>query len=190
MAAGTDPTRIQAPGLLKEDGHDLPISPARAAVHDTLQAVLDSAPVAPGHSLIRERVDENDRLCPMYSEYVDRTFFGATLMALFNVSPFLNFLEEAVEKNAFNDPLLDGLYRLARSFRGWAEGEDTENKQQDAVNNLMGTVWECIKNKRTGQPPPFNFGPADNIVHNFIYYLFDRIEKAELQQGQAGGDDV
>lgn len=189
MADGTDPARIQAPGLLKEDGHDLPISPARPAIHDTLQAVLDSAPVGPGHALVRERVDENDRLCPMYSQYRDETFFGATLMALFNVSPFLNFLEEAVEKKATNDPLLVGLHRLARSFRGWEGNQETENKQQDAVKSLMGTVWACIKNKRAGQPPPFKFGPT--LVQSFIYYLFERMENGEFQQqGRAGGDDV
>ncbi|KAG6354107.1 hypothetical protein INS49_005078 [Diaporthe citri] len=191
MADGPDPARIQAPGLLEEDGHDLPISPARPAIHDTLQAVLESAPVGPGHSLVRERVDENDRLCPMYPNDGRGTFFGTTLMALFNVSPFLNFLDEAVEKKAFNDPLLVGLHRLAQSFRGWEKGEETEDKQQDSVESLMKTVWACITNpQRAGKLPPFKFGPADTIVLNFITYLFERIENGELQQSQTGGDYV
>lgn len=118
------------------------------------------------------------------------TFFAATLMALFNVSPFLNFLEEAVEKKAFNDPLLVGLHRLARSFRNWEQGEETEEKQRDAVETLMNTVWASITNSRAGQPPPFRAGPINTIVIDFIHYLFKRIEDCELQQGQAGGDDA
>lgn len=192
MADGPDPTQIQAPGLLEEDGHDLPISSARPAdTHDTLQAVLESAPLGPGNFLVRERVSENDRLCPMYSDHENRTYFGAALMALFNVSPFLNFLEEAVEKKAFNDPLLVGLHRLARSFRGWEKGEEAEEKQQDSIQSLMATIWGHITAPpKAGQPPPFKFGPAATIVYDFIHYLFERIEHGELQQGQAGGDYV
>lgn len=114
--------------------------------------------------------------------------FGATLMALFNISPFLNFLEEAVNKKAFNDPLIEGLHFLARSFRGWQAGEETHEKQQEAVEARRKLVYECLTAERAGQPKPFS--ARDLPIPNFIWYLFDRIEKAELRQDQAGGDDV
>lgn len=190
MADGKGPERIQAPGLLEEYGCDLPVSPARPLIHDRLQAVLDSAPMGPGHALVRVRVEEYDRLCPILPRNVDGTFYGATLMALFNISPFLNFLEEAHKKNAFYDPLLEELHGLAESFRGWRKDDETEQEQQKAVQSRKRGVWQHITDRRAGQPAAFSGLSSPTPVPDFIRYLFERIEHAELRQGQGGGDDV
>lgn len=187
MAAGQEPTKLQAPGLLEEDGHDLPISPDRPVIHDRLQAVLQSTPVGPGHSLLRERISDGGMLCPIYpTQGTDTTDFGATLMALFNITPFLNFLEEAVNKKAFNDPLIEGLHALAQSFRGWQAGEKTREEQLEAVEARKRLVWECIRTERAGQLPLIQEVPVPDLIN----WLFQRIETAELRHGQAGGDDV
>lgn len=191
MADGQDPERIQTPGLLEEYGRDLPISPARPLIHDRLQAVLDSPPVGPGHALVRVHVNKYERLCPICPRNgVDGTWYGATLMALFNISPFLNFLEEAHKKNAFFDPLLEELHGLAESFRGWRQDEGAEEKQQEAVQSRKRAVWNQFTDRRAGQPAAFSGLNSPTPVLDFIRYLFERIEHAELRQGQGGGDDV
>lgn len=190
MADAEGPERIQAPGLLEEYGRDLPVSPARPLIHDRLQAVLDSTSVGPGHALVRVRVGEYGRLYPILPRNnADGTFYGATLMALFNISPFLNFLEEAHKKNTFCDPLLEELYGLAESFRGWRH-DKTEQEQQEAVQSRKRAVWQHITDRRAGQPAAFSGFNSLTPVPDFIRYLFERIEHAELRQGQGGGDDV
>lgn len=189
MADAEDPARIQAPGLYKADGHDLPISQARPAIHDKLKAVLESPPPGPRHTLVKDRVAQFDRLFPIYPRPgTTETFFGATLMALFNVSPFLNFIQEASEKKAYNDPLITGLYGLAQSFRGWRPGEEAEENQQESIKKWQQVVWNTISSPKADEPAPFKVGMM--AVPEFIRYLFQRIENAEPRQGQDGGDGV
>lgn len=189
MADAADPRDIQAPGLYKADGHDLPISHARPAIHDKLQAVLGSPPLGPGHTLVKDRVAQFDRFFPIYPRPgTTETFFGATMMALFNVSPFLNFIQEASEKKAYNDPLMTGLYGLAQSFRGWRPGEEDEGKQQEDIKHWQQVVWNAISNPKADEPAPFRIGVMP--VLEFIRYIFQRIENAELRQGQDGGNGV
>lgn len=195
MAQELDPEQIQAPGFVEEDGHDLPISPARPPIHDRLQAVLDAAPLGPGHALVRNRIRESDRLSPI-PPYPGPDYrpepVAATLMALFNVSPFLNFLEDVAKKNASHDPLLAGLHALARSFRGWRGLAEDEKKQQEEIASLWGIIWNIMNTNRpvparSELPQKLDGGPAFREAE-FISYLFRTIEHGDLQLYQAGGD--
>ena len=189
------PAVIQAPGWAQEDGHDLPISPEKPAVHEKLQVVLDAAPLGSDHALIRERIGPYDTHLPIYpgatsgkpSSNTDRSWLGAILMALFNLSPFINFIEEAANNKAFNDHIFIGLHSLAQSFhrRGNDQLED-EEWEQDLWSGIQ-TFWQCIKTEGPNGGEPF----PDQYCHvpEFLYYLFDRLERAQLLQNQAGGGD-
>lgn len=193
MTDKPDPALIQAPAWVHEDGYDLPVSQEKPAVADELQVVLDAAPLGPNHALVRERTGAYDTHNPIYpnltSNGTNRSYYGALLMALFNLSPFLNFIEEAANKKAFNDHIFVGLHALAKAFHNQGEDqqEDEEN-QGGAVWSLTETVWQYLQAEGKSQAGPWKgdtFHPSD-----FLDHLFSRIDFAELQPGQFGGSDV
>lgn len=195
MAADADPALVQAPGLFKADGHDLPVAQERPAIHESLQAVLDLPALSAGHELVKERVNPYDRFCPMYINDLPRvvpnwipshTYLGATLMALCNVSPLLNFLDEAERKKVFSDPFMDALTGLARSFRGWQPDEEAEKDQQKSVISRFGIMRQYTNGMVQGHPGLAN-EPGFQCM-DFIDYLFRKIQHAQLMQGSADGN--
>lgn len=194
MTDESDPALIQAPGWLDMDGHDLQISSEKPAIDDELRVVLDAAPLGPDHALVRERIGQYDTHTPIYpgdtSYGTTRSYYGALLMALFNLSPFLNFIEDAANSKAFNDPIFVGLHSLAQAFHKHGEHQEADEKdQKEKVWSLVETLWEYITAEGASQVGPWkaeSLHPAE-----LLYHILSRLELAQLQQGQVGdGNDV
>lgn len=190
-----DPAVIQAPGWVKEDGYDLPISPEKPAIHAKLQVVLDAVPLGSDHALIRERIGPYDTHIPIYpgftrsepSSNTHRSWLGALLMALFNLSPFLNFIEEAANNKAFNDHIIIGLHSMAKTFHRRSNDQLEDEELEDGIWSRLETFWQCIMTE--GPNGVGRFWPNYCHVPEFLNYLFKRLERAQLRQGQAGGGD-
>lgn len=194
MTDTSDPALIQAPAWPHEDGYDLPVSQEKPAVDDELQVVLDAAPLGSDHALVRERIGELDTHTPIYpdatSNGTNRSCYGAILMALFNLSPFLNFIEDAANKKAFNDHIFVGLHSLAEAFRSQGDDQqEDEGQQSGEVWSLLENLWQYLQVQGGSEAEPWR---ADAFhAAGFLDRLFSRLESAQLQQGQvADGDDV
>ncbi|KAG8167765.1 hypothetical protein KVR01_003454 [Diaporthe batatas] len=193
-----DPWYLQAPRWVQED-HELPISPEKPEIHDELQKVLDAAPLSPDHALLKERIGQYDTHIPIHPgptrgeprTLTSRSWFGAALMALFDLSPFLNFIEEAANSKHFNDSIFVGLHSLAQAFhqRGYDGLNEDELKQE--VWSRTETLWNCIQTEKLGPDDPEKFKGNACHVPEFINYLLQRLEHAKSLQDEAGsGDDV
>jgi hypothetical protein len=193
-----DPRVFQAPGWVKEDGHDLPVSPEKPTIHDKLQVVLDAAPLGSDHALVRERIGPDDKHVPIYPEFhfdspsgnSQRSWLGALLMGLFNLSPFLNFIEEADNKNVFNDHIFTGLNALAKTFRRRPNDQQEDEELHQEMYSRLATFWQCVKTKGPNGTEPFHAEANACHVPEFLHFLFKRMEHAQLRQGAPGRDDV
>lgn len=196
-----NPWFFQAPRWVEEDGHDLKVSPEKPKIHNEFQKVLDAEPLTRDHALVKERIHHYDVHSPILPgpapdgnpRYNNtRSWFGAVLMTLFNLSPFLNFIEEAANNRRFNDPIFIGLRSLAKYFRlegqllalGW-------DVLDHEVQSRAETLWNCIKTRKEGTDDPAVF--ADPVCHVplLINYLLKRLEHAQpLRGGADRGDNV
>ncbi|POS76403.1 hypothetical protein DHEL01_v205204 [Diaporthe helianthi] len=197
-----DPQYLQVPDWVHEDGHDLPISPEKPEIHAELQVVLDAAPLGSEHALVRERISPNDTHIPIFPGYTtvlplsitNRSYFGAVLMALFDLSPFLNFIEEAANNKHFDDPIATGLHSLAQVFR--RQGQDGVLQTDDLKKEVWSrteTLWNCIRTRKDELYGAEIFHETVCHVPEFINYLMQRFELARPLQtrDEAGsGDDV
>lgn len=196
-----DPWWFQAPGWVQEDGRDLQVSTDKPEINDELKQVLDAAPLSPDHALLRERIGRYDTHVPIFPgpardgnprSNTTRSWFGAVLMALFDLSPFLNFIEEAAKSKHFKDPIFIGLNSLAEHFhrRGELDRLEDEDLEQE-VRSRTETLWACIKAAKDGTNEAGEF--SDNFCHvpELLNYLLHRLERARPQQDKANsGDDV
>ncbi|KAI3392191.1 hypothetical protein diail_6082 [Diaporthe ilicicola] len=190
MAAGLTPTQMQTPRLPEKDGHDLPSATGEAnrpTYHDNLQRILASPPLENGDVLLQETIQETDRLFPLMPQRPDIrgiSWFSSALMALFNISPFLDFLNEVRRRGPCSDPVLEALLDLGQSFRNWHSDESTAADQRAAIGRKLRNVGVIIGDNRVDQPPSYQGMTGEGgLPHaiEFTSYLMKRIGTAKFQ---------
>lgn len=115
------------------------------------------------------------------------------LAALFNISPFLNFLELVATMHPGHSALIDSLDILAIAFRG----RTPEPVNRDGLKRLMAQSWRIICDVRPQgggrtwgevidpRSPPSRLASrlrSPQAVDEFLQYLFPRISAAEIDE--------
>lgn len=192
MADEPNPEHWQFPRLPDRDGHDLPTDTSEAnkpAHHDQLQQVLVSPPLKNNDVLVQEITRGASRFCPLVADNLlptkdarpslNYSWIGTTLMALLNISPFLNLLNEVKASGQVVDPMVDVLHEIAQRFRPRVADEVTDEDHRAAINDDLRVLLRLISESRIGHPEPYHMlpHPAD-----FAAYILRWIAEAQLQR--------
>ncbi|KAL1849188.1 hypothetical protein Daus18300_013345 [Diaporthe australafricana] len=192
MAGEPNPEHWQFPRLPDKDGHDLPTATGEAnwpLHHDQLHQILVSPPLNKNDVLVQEITRGASKFYPVVAENIlpaeharfrnNLSWLGATLMALFNVSPLLSLLNEAKASGQVVDPMVDVLHDMEQRFRTRIANQVTDQDQRAAIENDVRVIWRLIRESRIGHPEPYHMlpHPAD-----FAHYLLRWIAQALLKQ--------
>lgn len=193
----TRPPSIQTPGYPVQDGHDLPTGVALADVDDNLQAILQLPPFGNDNALFRETINSGDQLLPLPHKPKNTCYRNSALAALFNVSPFLNFLDEVAQQSNERNSVLNSLKLLADTFRGTERGESIRTRRR-RLGTEMNSFWVEMttriqeSNGYLDLLPQLHTPSADGMddPNDLVLYLFPRIVDSDLEANQLGSDGL
>lgn len=125
-------------------------------------------------------------------------FRNAALTALFNLSPFLNFLSQVAEAPDPGNRLLTRLQALAVGSRRNEGGLGAAPRRRQ-VDGLLQAFWQDLLTPAAGDNdhralnrrerfPQEDGDPED--PGDFLIYLFDRIATTDIVPGQADSDGL
>lgn len=191
----TDPLTIQVLKYPEKPDRDLPTASLVSKNEEQLNVLLDTVTFDKADSLYEESIDPKDSLIPLSHIPAQTCYRNSALSALFNISPFLNFLNQVAQSWDARNVILKSLHGLADVSRHRTVTESTTARRRRLEDSLK-TFWD----EMTGNDPMGNnyrdtasstsWDPTEaaNDPSEFISELFDRIVTSDLADDQVGQD--
>jgi hypothetical protein len=158
------PARIERVDYLHDEGYDLPTGgDTRAALE--IERITLPMTLPPSRLYTDSRISSKDSIRRALPHVPGNTCYrNSALAAVFNVSPFLNFIDSCVQADAAKTPMIKELQSLGRIFRN--ADNDAEDVRSVKLTKGMATVWDRLNT----DPPPSSKGTGMELTQPWGAY--------------------
>lgn len=192
--ASADPLTVQVLDYPQRANRDLPTGPLAGRIIDAGLHFTYAITFGADDPFIQD-VEPSDQVMALLHRPANTCYRNAALSAVFNLAPFLNFLDQvAIVPNSRN-VLLSSLGDMAQVVRRSLPREPRRNRQT-RLSRPLESFWDHFTTdvpRRNDYREPSSLHPwAQNEdmqdPAEFIWTLFDRIATSDLDEMQVASD--